>query len=88
MSLIQLPTNVTIAALTTKEVDYAMASVAAMCSAISGLPVKTVIVVRRPLHVLAARPETNSPQDLRGKIVGIGAYNDLTDFVLRAVLAP
>ncbi len=87
VSLIQLPTNVTIAALTTKEVDYATASVAAMRSAISGLPVKTVMfVVRRPLHVLVARPETNSPQDLRGKIVGIGAYNDLTDFVLRAVL--
>jgi ABC-type nitrate/sulfonate/bicarbonate transport system substrate-binding protein len=87
-SLIQLPTNVTIAALTTKEVDYATASVAAMRSAISGLPVKTVMfVVRRPLHVLVARPEINSPQDLRGKIVGIGAYNDLTDFVLRAVLA-
>lgn len=88
VSLIQLPTNITIAALTTKEVDYATASVAAMRSAISGLPVKTVMfVVRRPLHVLVARPEINSPQDLRGKIVGIGAHNDLTDFVLRAVLA-
>jgi NitT/TauT family transport system substrate-binding protein len=87
VSLIQLPTNVTIAALTTKEVDYATASVAAMRSAISGLPVKTVVfVVRRPLHVLVGRPETKSPQDLRGKIVGIGAYNDLTDFVLQAVL--
>jgi ABC-type nitrate/sulfonate/bicarbonate transport system substrate-binding protein len=88
VSLIQLATNVTITALTTKEVDYATASVAAMRSAISGLPVKTVVfVVRRPLHVLIARPEINSPQDLRGKIVGIGAYGDLTDFVLRAILA-
>ena len=88
VSLIQLPTNITIAALTTKGVDYATASVAAMRSAISGLPVKTVMfVVRRPLHVLVARSEINSPQDLRGKIVGIGAHNDLTDFVLRAVLA-
>jgi ABC-type nitrate/sulfonate/bicarbonate transport system substrate-binding protein len=88
VSLIQLPTNVTIAALTTKEVDYATASVAAMRSAISGLPVRTVMfVVRRPLHVLVARPEIHSPQDLRAKVVGIGAYNDLTDFVLRAVLA-
>ena len=47
VSLIQLPTNVTIAALTTKEVDYATASVAAMRSAISGLPVKTVMFVVR-----------------------------------------
>jgi NitT/TauT family transport system substrate-binding protein len=88
VSLIQLATNVTITALTTKEVDYATASVAAMRSAISGLPVKTVVfVVRRPLHVLVVRPEINSPQELRGKIVGIGAYGDLTDFVLRAILA-
>lgn len=88
VSLIQLATNVTITALTTKEVDYATASVAAMRSAISGLPVKTVLfVVRRPLHVLVARPEISSPQELRGKIVSIGAYNDLTDFVLRAILA-
>jgi ABC-type nitrate/sulfonate/bicarbonate transport system substrate-binding protein len=87
VSLIQLATNVTITALTTKEVDYATASVAAMRSAISGLPVRTVMfVVRRPLHVLVARPEINSVQDLRGKIVSIGAYNDLTDFVLRAIL--
>ncbi len=88
VSLIQLATNVTITALTTKEVDYATASVAAMRSAISGLPVKTVMfVVRRPLHVLVTRPEINSAQELRGKIVSIGAYNDLTDFVLRAILA-
>jgi NitT/TauT family transport system substrate-binding protein len=88
VSLIQLATNVTITALTTKEVDFATASVAAMRSAISGLPVKTVMfVVRRPLHVLVARPEMSSPQELRGKIVSIGAYNDLTDFVLRAILA-
>jgi NitT/TauT family transport system substrate-binding protein len=88
VSLIQLGTNVTITALTTKEVDYATASVAAMRSAISGLPVRTVVfVVRRPLHVLVARADINSPQELRGKIVGIGAYGDLTDFVLRAILA-
>jgi NitT/TauT family transport system substrate-binding protein len=88
VSLIQLATNVTITALTTKEVDYATASVAAMRSAISGLPVRTVMfVVRRPLHVLVARSELSSPQELRGKIVSIGAYNDLTDFVLRAILA-
>ena len=60
--------------MTTKEVDYATASVAAMRSAISGLPVKTVVfVVRRPLHVLVAQPEAHSLQDLRGKSVGIGA---------------
>jgi NitT/TauT family transport system substrate-binding protein len=88
VSLIQLATNVTITALTTKEVDYATASVAAMRSAVSGLPVKTVMfVVRRPLHVLVARPEINSPAELHGRIVSIGAYGDLTDFVLRAILA-
>lgn len=88
VTLIQLGTNVTITALTTKEVDYSTASVAAMRSAISGLPVKTVMfVVRRPLHVLVARPEINSVQELRGKIVSIGAFGDLTDFVLRAILA-
>ena len=74
--------------LTTKEVDYATASVVAMRSAISGLPVRTVMfVVRRPLHVLVTPPEIHSVQELRNKIVSIGAYNDLTDFVLRAILA-
>jgi NitT/TauT family transport system substrate-binding protein len=88
VTLIQLATNVTITALTTKEVDYSTASVAAMRSAVSGLPVKTVMfVVRRPLHVLVARPEIRSAAELHGRIVSIGAYGDLTDFVLRAVLA-
>jgi ABC-type nitrate/sulfonate/bicarbonate transport system substrate-binding protein len=88
VTLVQLGTNVTITALTTKEVDYSTASVAAMRSAISGLPVKAVMfLVRRPLHVLVAKPEIRSSEDLRGKIVSIGAFSDLTDFVLRAILA-
>ncbi|MGH7825376.1 MAG: ABC transporter substrate-binding protein [Candidatus Binatia bacterium] len=88
VTLIQMKTNITISALTTKNIDYATASVAAMRSAISGLPIKTVMfMVQRPLHVLVARPEIRTIQELKGKILSIGAYGDLTDFILRAILA-
>ena len=87
VELIQMATNVTIVALTTKDIDYSTASGAVLRSAVRGLPVKVVMYFNgKPLHVLVARREINGIADLKGKIVGFAGYGDTTEFMLRAIL--
>lgn len=87
VELIQMATNISIVALTTKDIDYSTASGAALRSAVRGLPVKVVMYFNgRPLHVLVVKPEVRSLQELRGKVLGFAGYGDTTEFMLRAML--
>lgn len=87
VELIQMATNVTVVALTTKDIDYSTASGAVLRSAVRGLPVKVVMYFNgKPLHVLVARRDLNGIGELKGKIVGFAGYGDTTEFMLRAIL--
>jgi NitT/TauT family transport system substrate-binding protein len=87
VELIQMATNVTVVALTTKDIDYSTASGAVLRSAVRGLPVKVLMYFNgRPLHVLVAKRELSGLGELRGKIVGFAGYGDTTEFMLRAML--
>jgi|SRR5689334_5287859 len=87
VELIQMATNVTVVALTTKDIDYSTASGAVLRSAVRGLPVKVVMYFNgKPLHVLVARRDLNSIGELKDKIVGFAGYGDTTEFMLRAIL--
>lgn len=87
VELIQMATSITIVALTTKGIDYSTSSGGGLRSAVRGLPVKVVMSFnRRPLHVLVAKPEIRSLNELRGRIVGFAGYGDTTEFLLRAIL--
>lgn len=87
VELIQMATNISLVALTTKDIDYSTASGAALRSAVRGLPVKVVMYFNgRPLHVLVVKPEVRSLQELRGKVLGFAGYGDTTEFMLRAML--
>jgi ABC-type nitrate/sulfonate/bicarbonate transport system substrate-binding protein len=89
VELIQMATNVTVVALTTKDIDYSTASGAVLRSAVRGLPVKVAMYFNgRPLHVLVAKKEVGGIGDLRGKIVGFAGYGDTTEFMLRAIFRP
>ncbi len=86
VELIQMATNITIVALTTKDIDYSTASGAVLRSAVRGLPVKVVMYFNgRALHVLVAKREVNGIGELRGKVVGFAGYGDTTEFMLRAI---
>jgi NitT/TauT family transport system substrate-binding protein len=86
VELIQMATNITIVALTTKDIDYSTASGAVLRSAVRGLPVKVVMYFNgRALHVLVAKREVNGVGELRGKIIGFAGYGDTTEFMLRAI---
>jgi ABC-type nitrate/sulfonate/bicarbonate transport system substrate-binding protein len=81
-----MATNITVVALTTKDIDYSAASGAVLRSAVRGLPVKVVMYFNgRPLHVLVAKPEVAGVGELRGKIIGFAGYGDTTEFMLRAI---
>ena len=87
VELIQMATNITVVALTTKDLDYSTASGAILRSAVRGLPVKVVMYFNgRPLHVLMTKREVRGIEDLRGKTVGFAGYGDTTEFMLRAML--
>jgi len=86
VELIQMATNVTVVALTTKDIDYSTASGAVLRSAVRGLPVKVVMYFNgKPLHVLVTRREIGGIAELKGKIVGFAGYGDTTEFMLRAI---
>lgn len=81
-------TPVAMIALTNKEIDYAVATGTLLVSAVKGLPLKIVMYwLRAPLHVLNARPEIRSIQELRGKTVSIAGMTETTGVLLRAILA-
>ena len=87
VELIQMATNITVVALTTKGIDYSTSSGGGLRSAVRGIPVKVVMSFnRKPLHVLVTKPEIRSLNDLRGRIVGFAGYGDTTEFLLRAIL--
>src|SRR5574341_280575 len=87
VELIQMATTITIVALTTKGIDYSTSSGGGLRSAVRGLPVRVVMSFnRRPLHVLVAKPEIRSLNELKGRIVGFAGYGDTTELLLRAIL--
>lgn len=87
VELIQMATPITIVALTTRDIDYSTSSVGGLRGAVRGLPVRVVMYFnRRPLHVLVAKAEIRSLNELKGKIVGFAGYGDMTEDMLRAIL--
>jgi NitT/TauT family transport system substrate-binding protein len=51
------------------------------------VPIKAVVgFAGRPLHVLIARPEINSPKDLKGKIIGVDSVAGTVDYLSRVAL--
>lgn len=87
VELIRMATPVTVMALINKDIDYSTASAGALRNAIKGLPLKVVMsFYRAPLHVLNAKHEFGSVQELKGQLVGIAGYGDATETMLRAML--
>jgi ABC-type nitrate/sulfonate/bicarbonate transport system substrate-binding protein len=80
--------NVSLAALATgQDVDYQATIGTVVRGAVTGLPVKAVgFWYEKTAFYLMARPEIRTIADLRGKVVGVSAFNASTDVVLREVL--
>ncbi len=76
-----------IAALSSGDLDYTMLTGSVIEAAIKGLPVRLVagFITSSP-HVLLARPDIKSVNELRGKKVGLGNYGDATHVLARLII--
>jgi NitT/TauT family transport system substrate-binding protein len=83
-----MATNVSLAALASnQDVDYSATIGTVVRGAVTGLPVKAAgFWYEKTAFFLMARPEITSVADLRGKVVGVSAFNATSDIVLRDVL--
>lgn len=81
-------TDVSLAALANnQDVDYTATLGTVVRGAVTGLPVRAVgIWYEKTAFYLMARPEIQTIADLKGKVVGVSAFNASTDVVLREVL--
>ena len=89
VKLIVTNSSVDRAALVSGSIDYSLRATSTVLSAARGLPVRIVLVgTTRPFWSLVVRPETNSVQDLKRKVVGIagiaGAHHLTTKVILEA----
>jgi NitT/TauT family transport system substrate-binding protein len=77
-----------IAALTNGDIDFTLLTGTVIRAAIRGLPVRLVagLMTSSP-HVLLARPEIKSVQELAGKKVGLAGFGDATHVLARIILA-
>ncbi|MBI2211726.1 MAG: ABC transporter substrate-binding protein [Deltaproteobacteria bacterium] len=81
---IQMQPQIGVKALVTGDVDYLLAWGSALRAAVTGVPIKVVAAMAaRPLHILIARPEIRSPQELRGKTVGVDSFAGTVDYLSR-----
>src|SRR6476659_7433186 len=63
---VQMAPTLGVQALVAGDIDYLLAWGSALRAAVTGVPIKNVVgIAGRPLHVLVARPNIQSPKDLR-----------------------
>ncbi len=86
VTAVQMRPNLSIQAVMSGDIDYAMAAGSGVMAASKGLKVMVVAVnVNRPPHVLISLPRFKSTRDLKGQTIGSGTFGS-TYYVTREVL--
>ncbi|HEY2990439.1 MAG TPA: ABC transporter substrate-binding protein [Candidatus Binatia bacterium] len=79
---------ISVPALSNGDVDYSLLTGSVIRAAIRGLPVRLVAgLMNSSPHVLLARPEIRSVEELRGKKIGLGNFGDATQVLAGMILA-
>jgi len=79
--------QVALQALTSGDVDYTTALGSTMRAGVRGLPLRVVMTIAdKPLFALMVRPEINSVEELKGKLLGISSFGASSDTLGRAIL--
>jgi len=85
--LIQMPSQVTVPALMSREVNYTLSFGNILAGAMQGMPFKILAVLTdKPLHHIMARPDIKSIADLRGKRVGVQRIGGSDHLAAEAIL--
>jgi len=81
---VQMQPAIAVKALMTGDIDYLLAWGSAVRAAVTGVPIKAVAgMASRPMHVLMARPDIQTPKDLKGKIIGVDSVAGTVDYLSR-----
>jgi NitT/TauT family transport system substrate-binding protein len=73
--------------LVTNQLDYSCAGTRSVQAAVSGLPIKTLIVVNdRPQHGLVGQPDIPDAKALKGKSFAIASRGTLGEWALESIL--
>jgi ABC-type nitrate/sulfonate/bicarbonate transport system substrate-binding protein len=85
--LIQMRAGITVAALTTGDIQYGAPTDSIIRSAARGQPLKGVLsFVNKPMHYLVAKANFNSVEELRGKTLAINSFGASEQLTLWALL--
>jgi ABC-type nitrate/sulfonate/bicarbonate transport system substrate-binding protein len=85
LELVQVNTQIAAKALLTADLDFSSGVV--MSGAAAGMPVKVIgFMTVKPRFWVVAKPQIQSINDLKGKIVGISAIGSASDLLARYVL--
>ncbi len=84
---VQMQPAIAVKALMTGDIDYLLAWGSAVRAAVTGVPIKAVAgMASRPMHVLMARPDIQTPKDLKGKIIGVDSVAGTVDYLSRVAV--
>lgn len=85
--LTSMTASVQMAALVSGEVDYSTAIGSAISAGAQGLPIITLMAIAaRPQHVLEARADIHSVEDLKGQPVGVSSLGSTSQREIQIVL--
>jgi ABC-type nitrate/sulfonate/bicarbonate transport system substrate-binding protein len=85
--LIQMRAAITVAALSTGDIQYGAPTDSIVRSAARGQPLKGILsFVNKPMHYLVAKPNINSVEELRGKTLAINSFGASEQLTLWALL--
>src|ERR1043166_4091659 len=85
--LIQMRANITVAALTTGDLDYGAPLDSIIRASARGQPLKAVIsFVNKPMHYLVAKPQYTSVGELRGRTIALNSFGSSEQLTLYAIL--
>ncbi|MGH7874664.1 MAG: ABC transporter substrate-binding protein [Candidatus Binatia bacterium] len=85
--LIQMRAGITVAALTTGNLDYGAPLDSIVRAAARGQPLKAVVsFVNKPLHYLVAKPQIGTVAALRGRTIALNSFGSAEQLTLYAIL--
>jgi NitT/TauT family transport system substrate-binding protein len=87
VQVIQMRANITIAALSTGDLDYGAPLDSIIRASARGQPLKAVVsFVNKPMHYLVAAPQISTVEQLRGRTIALNSFGSAEQLTCYAIL--
>jgi ABC-type nitrate/sulfonate/bicarbonate transport system substrate-binding protein len=85
--LIQMRAGITVAALSTGDIDYGAPLDSIVRASARGQPLKALVsFVNKPMHYLVAKPQIRAVEELRGKVIALNSSGSSEQLTMTAIL--